>query len=538
MTANEATLQRELHESPHRFPPQLFELTALLDRYWVEAPATLRRYSLTLSAAWADGMYLTAWRLGRLLPAIVFLLGLVEGATHLSFFTVGDGIVSATEPTVAFAQNLVLVFLAAAIGSLSANLGLTLVIGYALGDYLLAGPQLTISSEAPLAVGLYLHVPQLLSYVLFFMVAVLPTLTSWHLLEDLRRRLPGRYSRNLMIWTAGAAVVQGVIVYAWTLAAPMVFRLMWIWRPGSGGSPIAVTYYQQVAVPWVPAVAAAAIIARGWLEWRAYRDVRVVDRAHRTGALLIRADGRPAFTRRLHPGLQAGLLAVLLTLLTSGFFASPLEGVAILLIFAAILIGRASWLPRLPAWRAWVTAVGRIPVVVRLGVAMIATYFLARLVFAALGNSTGLNTEAGEFGAQLIAIVLGLLTAVALGVVKPVPEKSGFAAGNWTATRSPSTIPWRRVSEVALVVLFLALTPLSLYAVCQDPSCCFGDPPTAGLGTSGLGFGLFLLGMIGGALGDIPGDTFHLLWANLASTLGGQSNFNVETDNAVVGVRG
>ncbi len=547
MAVNETTLHREKLELPGRSQDQPFGPTSVLERYWIHVPARLRRYSITLSAAWADGMYLTAWRLGRLLPVVVFLLGLVEGATHLSFLTLGDGSMSASQPAVAFAQNLVLVLFAAAIGSLSANLGMTLLLGYAIGDYLLAGPQLTISSNAPLAGFLYLHVPQLVSYVLFFMLAVLPTLTSWHLLEDLRRRLPGKYSRSLAIGIAGTAVVQGVIVYAWTLAAPMVFRIFWTWLPGNGGSPVTVIYYQQITVPWVPAIAVAAIVARGWLEWRAFHDAKIVRRSQQIQALLIRSDGRPAFTRRLSPWLRAAALAVLFTVLTSGFFASPFVGAVMLFAFAVILVGQASILPRLLAWRACMAAMGRIPVVIRLGVAMVATYFLARLVFALSGNSSGLNTQAGQFGAQLVAIVLGLITAVALGAIKPVPEKIGSAAGNPPATRVRSTIAWQRVGQIALVLALLVMTPVYLHASCQDPTCCFGSPTAAGLGTSGLGSGLYMCGLITIVPPPDPPSMWDMFYAwfvdwFLTGTTDIWHNpvyhFDPETQNAVAGVRG
>lgn len=36
---------------------------AALESWWLETPRKLRRYSTFLSAAWSDGIYLTAWPL-------------------------------------------------------------------------------------------------------------------------------------------------------------------------------------------------------------------------------------------------------------------------------------------------------------------------------------------------------------------------------------------------------------------------------------------------------------------------------------------
>jgi hypothetical protein len=129
--------------------PQPSLLSRAVELWWVKIPAKLRRYSLLLGAMWSDGVYLTAWpRLATALLAGVFLFGFIEGGTHWSYRTiVGSngfaGNVLAPAATAdnwggrtrfAFAEILHLLIVAVGIGSLSANLGLTLVIGYALGD--------------------------------------------------------------------------------------------------------------------------------------------------------------------------------------------------------------------------------------------------------------------------------------------------------------------------------------------------------------------------------------------------------------------
>src|SRR5437588_3875172 len=154
--------------------------TALfIDRWWVDIPGVLRRYSLLVSETWSDGIYLTAWPLPSVLaPLLVLLIGLIEGATHWSFLI--NDTVSFGQPAIAFTELLPLMIFTAAMGAISANLGLMLVLGYALGDLLIFG-SISANTAAlnlpdnPLLAFIYLRVPQLVSYGLFFLLAVMPT---------------------------------------------------------------------------------------------------------------------------------------------------------------------------------------------------------------------------------------------------------------------------------------------------------------------------------------------------------------------------
>src|SRR3954464_10065788 len=122
--------------------------TRFVDFWWVTIPAKLRRYSLLLWAAWSDGIYLTAWpRVATVLVFAVFLFGFVEGGTHWRYRTIVGtngfaGNVLAPMATandwggptgLVFADNLLLLMIAIAVGTISSNLGLTMVVGYALG---------------------------------------------------------------------------------------------------------------------------------------------------------------------------------------------------------------------------------------------------------------------------------------------------------------------------------------------------------------------------------------------------------------------
>src|SRR5438105_7781268 len=110
--------------------------TRFVDFWWVDIPRKLRAYSTLLWAAWSDGIYLTAWpRTAAALVIAVLLFGFFEGGTHWTLVGLnGYGLVSPFH-AVSFAEMFPLLLLAVFLGSLSANLGLMLVIGFAIGDF-------------------------------------------------------------------------------------------------------------------------------------------------------------------------------------------------------------------------------------------------------------------------------------------------------------------------------------------------------------------------------------------------------------------
>ena len=65
--------------APMPLPPGATQsLDKFLERWWVTVPGRLRQYSVYLSAAWADGIYLTAWPMvAALAPVVLLLFGLL-----------------------------------------------------------------------------------------------------------------------------------------------------------------------------------------------------------------------------------------------------------------------------------------------------------------------------------------------------------------------------------------------------------------------------------------------------------------------------
>jgi hypothetical protein len=436
-------------------------LTKILERYWIGVPAFARRFSVILSAICSDGLYLTAQPVvATALPLVIFLFGLFEGSTHFSILTLNNDQLTHFDLAPTFAQNVILVLVAAAVGSFSANLGLILVLGFAIGDFTIAG---LLGLNPDNASGfIYLRVPQLISYSLFLMLAVLPTLSSSSLLSGVLSRLRGRGALRTQLRVIPLAVVQGLIVCFWILAAPMVFRIFWFWQ--GGGSPVTVPYYQQVMMPLVPGIAAVAILLRSWLMTRSYRNRDVVTRLATLTTSIRVSDEHPGFTRRLPSWLWALIYAAFVTLFLSGMITSLGAGVLVFLIITAILVGRLIFLPKVEIWATLCRVLEHIPIAVRLAVALVVSFMVACVVLALPGQSPADTTQFGDFHAELAAIVLGLLISVIL------------LGGQPTRARAPELkVPLGAAGTLAIgISLMMALLPVKSYADCEDPSCCFG----------------------------------------------------------------
>jgi hypothetical protein len=427
---------------------------SLLDRYWVGGAAFLRRYSLVLSEAWYDGIYLTAWRRFALwAPLALLLLGLAEGITHATVafrFTNGASVVEfglvpfGTQPlfktdsmqllvgftqgqAVAFTELLPLMVLVALAGALSANLGMVLVLGYALGDFLIAGPQIHFlpygAQGNPLAAFAYQRVPQLVSYALFLLLAVTPTLTAKYLSAPIQR-LQGD-QRLLWLLRGGAMLLlQGAAVYTWTQAAPLLVRIFWGWI--NSNPPLTAEYNLQVDGYWLVYAAALAAGLRAVLSYLAYGRSEVAARVRGLASALASAETRQAISRKIPGPIRVLLTAGALTLLLSGFIGGLVEAGIILAFLVVLLLARSLWLPRWGLWNAWARLISRVPVVVRLVVVFFAGNYVGNAIVAlwlqpppwlvsvlqwyAQFNRSGSAT----FLPVLLSTCLGILIAVAL----------------------------------------------------------------------------------------------------------------------------
>src|SRR5438270_5712274 len=144
------------------------------DFWWVDVPLKVLPYSKVLWAAWSDGIYLTAWpRIAAVLVVATLAFGFIEGGTHWTLVGLnGSGLVSPFH-AVSFAEMFPLLLLAVFLGSLSANLGLMLVIGFGLGDFFWFGAPYYpwMIRHLLLPRSFYFRSSQLAAYLVFFFLS-------------------------------------------------------------------------------------------------------------------------------------------------------------------------------------------------------------------------------------------------------------------------------------------------------------------------------------------------------------------------------
>jgi len=450
------------------FLPRLYSVPAL-DWWWVRVPARLRRYSVTLSTAWADGLCLTAWpRLAVLLSISAALVGAALGASHWSPYVIGENSISTAGPITVFAESLPFLFIAVLLGSLSAHLGLMLTFGYMVGEYLIAGPATATwgyNSAWPLFLGERL--PLLLCYWLLFILAARTTLTSNALAASLLRSVRGNDAAAIVLRVGATAVFQFALVYAWVVATPMIIRIVWIWT-GRGSSPFTVPGYLDFVAPWVPLAAAVAVVLRGFLMHRALSSKQVKVRLRRLLEACRYADAEPAFSRRMPLWLRALIAAAALTFLISGLLLSFEYAAAMFLAFLFILLVRAFLLPNRALWRAWATVAARVPLAARLCAATALVFLISRFVVAVPGPLNG----QGKFGIELICIVIGLPVMLLLAANGERSTKS-TVGGSETTSIFPS-IDSKKITRAAgsAVMLLCLFSAGKAHASCFDDLCC------------------------------------------------------------------
>jgi hypothetical protein len=359
----------------YQFSDQFVEL------WWTRIPTRLRRSSVLLSEIWRDGSYLSIRPLAAtLFPFLLFFIGTIEGLTHWSILTnpsVGD------ETLVPFTQLFPLLLLTAAASAFSMNLGLTIVLGYALGDTLhtafdVHNPSLAESYATPQTTVLNIYVPHLVSYVIFALLVVLPTLYAKGLTQRLHRLIHSTSSPVGLQTAVGACIVGGV-VYAWIQATPLLIRTFWGWGWYSLATSTAAMYYlqQPQTSNQIILIAVIAFVLRNVLEYHASRNPSVREREERLRRGFEAADAHPTVLRRLPPVLRALVPAAVMTLVLGGILAEPGEGLIFFLFLWFLLIMRGTILPRFGFWTSWAQLVARVPVLVRLLAALFIIYLLA-----------------------------------------------------------------------------------------------------------------------------------------------------------------
>lgn len=399
-------------------------------------------------------------------------MGCIVGAAHWSPFVISGRGFLAFGSFVVFAQSLLLIFLAAVAGTLSANAGLLLVLGYAIGEYLLGGPQLTSGPPSLIPGFFHLRLPLFICYGFFYLVAVRPIFCTRLLLGGLFQKEKEENNRLWLIRIGVAAAFQAILIYAWTLVAPMVMRIVWTWSDTL--ADINVPDYCRVTDPWLPLVAIVATVARGLAEDSAMRHTAVRDRVFRLHRVLQRADRVLMLFRRWPLLLHTIFTASVVTLLVSGFVGSALTGVAIFFTFAVLLSVRVLALPKLPSWNTWSGICQRVPLPIRIAIAALIAFFVTRgnLLLDPSGGLSGLTRKEGAFGLELLSIGLGLITLLIL--IPEGPEVDASALRSSSAEKKIGLEPRRFSKNATLALAVLLLTASEVHGeLCLDPRCCF-----------------------------------------------------------------
>jgi hypothetical protein len=366
-----------------------------LEYWWIRIPALLRDTSVLLSEAWRDGIYLTRWPgVGLVAPLMAFLLGAIEGATHWTI-----SINQFYDPqSVAFTELFLFLICAATIGAFSANLGLQLTLGYALGDFFIAGPRVSFYFGRVAAIGqpfipddtlwntiLFLRVPQLISYIVLFMLAVQPTLFARNMASNIRPFLKKVFGKKtsgiILIEALVGGLVQGGIVYIWTLSTPVVIRIFWGWL--NQAPPVEAAYFLQNFWIWIVLPAGGAVVVRGIIAFWAFHSESTVHNRHKQEKAIAEADAlRPRAQSIISAISRALLIAGVTTLLLSGIIGTVGEGLIVFCFIGTILLLRSIVLSRLRFWNAWKRYLAEVPLILRLAYGGYIAYQLTQLALS------------------------------------------------------------------------------------------------------------------------------------------------------------
>ncbi len=431
---------------------------AAFEKWSNRLPARLWARSPLLATLWADGAVLSRWPRAMLVAtALTFLFGFCEGAFHFSFYTLGDGAITSA-PALVFMQIMPLVLVIAALGAFDLRLGLILLLGFMLGEQVVAGTSFINPREMH---GLWwnfghIRVPQFMAYLLFALLALLPRL--------LMLLLTRAFDELPRLFYLLGLIPLVLVVCAWALAAPMIVRPVWLWS-FYNSSAIIVPYYIDVMLPWLPLAAALGALLRLGLEEWASRDIIFVGRMLALEEDLMAAQAQPP-KQRLPVWIRIILVAGFVTLMSAGFIWSfwP-TGLVMFSALGGLLVVNRFVLPRWPRWVWLAENIQRIPLLLRGLVLIAGCYGLAWLVLAMPGFAVRVSHATGAFAPQLTTLVLGFALALFL-----FPEWS-VTATNTTNAQPPS--PGQTRGSSAGLFLLISLWPALAFCECAAPGCCF-----------------------------------------------------------------
>lgn len=330
-----------------------------LGRLWsVRLPGWLDPWAPQLADAFADGAWTARW---GVLPA---LAPLVAGALGLFFAVFWPWI------DYVYSESLVFMALVIAAAILSGPLGVMMLFGYILGDFL-----------GDVFQGYYIRAPlgvaggRLIGYLLLAILAVRVPQLARRMAE--RVPLPANPGVRFALRAVFYAAACALLVYLWCQAMIVLIRPVFTWV---GSAPTVPAIHQvQVRWGWLVAVAVVAAAARMVLEeiviGSSSQASNVADLQQQRWSA---AQRRGQFRQRLPALVRVGLDAVMITLLMAGMYVGWIDAVFVALAVAALGAWRYGLIGKVPA--GWAALVRKVPALVRYAVAPLVGYLLAYAV--------------------------------------------------------------------------------------------------------------------------------------------------------------
>ena len=270
-----------------------------------------------------DGRYLLAWPNGGALRFILLFAGLVLGLLH--FWPL-------------FSYSLVAMAVMIAIAMFGAALGASLWLGYVVADFVFAPHPARLTYGNVVTRFLHVRLPLLIAYaVLAFALAFVP-LAARQLHVQLWNSV-GRRTRARVVRYALGAIIAALLVFGWTLVAPLLIRPAITWdHPGVGRfSKYPIEAFEPLQHwGWLLAlIAAAAAAGRSRLQEAARERRRFIEPTRPPRALAALAN----LARRVPSYLSIPLKAALGTFFLAGLArdcvdASILAGIVLLVMVA------------------------------------------------------------------------------------------------------------------------------------------------------------------------------------------------------------
>jgi hypothetical protein len=337
--------------------------------WWVRLPRLGRRWSPSLGATMADGVYLGAIRvLGALATPAAVVVGYLAASHQWGYRAV---------PT----ESAGLLLLMVAIGAASAQLGGAFLVGFVASDFFamhevwsypqrIQAAQEYWPGERHLAYFARERVPLLILYLVFAVALMkLPVITR----RLLRPFLPGnrgRFALSAAMSFTGMVLVTFVTVYLWAQIAAVLVRPLYTWR---GIDPL-----ERVIAPLQQDAAllgrVAALVAGARIVVQALTVLRphLATRADLLELELLQPLRHRSVASRVPRVIRAVVPAALMTLLLSGFYAGRSDAA---IVFAALLaVGLVQQgVVRVPLG-AWGRMISRVPVALRLAAVVGVTY--------------------------------------------------------------------------------------------------------------------------------------------------------------------